>query len=242
MKSRFVAAGLHMLGSAAIIGAFLLVVFYIWYPYPFHIIHAAKDVVSILIAVDLVLGPLLTFVIFNQNKPVKELARDISIIILFQVAALLWGMHVTYQARPLFMAYHDGGFYSVTGQQINIQDPDSSVELPGLFSGPVNVFVEPYRTFEERQKLIQDVIKGKPDVMHRPGRYRDFEDHYDEILSQAIDPAELFQSEEYKKSIENWLEHNNQNIDDCVLYPVYSGFFRAILLMDKQKLSILAMF
>ena len=46
-----------------------LLVFAVWYPYPYREISGGRDLFLLVVAVDVVLGPLITFAVFNRAKP-----------------------------------------------------------------------------------------------------------------------------------------------------------------------------
>ena len=92
------AFGLHALLStfAATLG--ILVVFGLWYPPPLNTASGVTRIFLIVLAVDVVLGPLLTFVVFKRGK--KTLKFDLAIIATLQIAALCYGMWTVAQGRP----------------------------------------------------------------------------------------------------------------------------------------------
>jgi len=94
---------IHILLSCALLGIALCLVFLIWYPSPLHKAMGVNEIFWVLLSIDLILGPLLTFVIFNKNK--KELKRDILIIILLQVSAYLYGLYTVAQGRPVWQVF-----------------------------------------------------------------------------------------------------------------------------------------
>ena len=65
------------------------------------------------------LGPLATLVVANPEKPRRELARDISLIVLVQLAALGYGAHTLWQGRPLFYAFSLDRIEIVTGSDFD---------------------------------------------------------------------------------------------------------------------------
>ena len=60
---------------------------------------------------DVVLGPVITFIIYKPKK--KYLLLDLSIIALFQVAALSYGLHTIFQGRPTFVVFSVDRFETV---------------------------------------------------------------------------------------------------------------------------------
>lgn len=237
MKSRLLAAFIHFLFSATIIGLFLGMVFFIWYPQPYHIIHGVYDVVQLLVGVDLVLGPLLMLVIFNVSKPKQELIRDISIIVLFQVVALLWGGHIAYKMRPLFVVFQETSFHTVVRQDIHVEKLSQDLKLPSMWQQPALIYIEPL-TSEEKVQLVVDVLSGKvKDIMFQAERYRPFTNYQDDVLALSLDVARLVQEPRNKQLIDALLAKEGGRIDEYIFYPVESGVFESVIVFKRNDFS-----
>ena len=77
---------IHLGISAAFVSALAAVVYIIWYPPPYFGFDGGWNVMRMVILVDVVLGPLLTLVVFRRGK--QGLARDLAIIALVQLPRL----------------------------------------------------------------------------------------------------------------------------------------------------------
>ena len=88
MLSKLRAFAVHLCGSVAIISLYLLLVFLVWYPYPYFAIEKVWDVIRVVIGVDIFIGPLLTLVVYRAGKP--SLKFDLTAIIAVQLAALFF--------------------------------------------------------------------------------------------------------------------------------------------------------
>ena len=67
--SRYLAAFYHLLISLVIFVFLAYLVVFVWYPDFFFDIDGGWEGMRIIIAVDLVLGPMLTLVVFKAGKP-----------------------------------------------------------------------------------------------------------------------------------------------------------------------------
>ncbi len=79
--------------------------------------------------VQLVLGPSLTFIVFDHLKQRKVIIFDLSIIALVQAAALIWGGYQVYTQRPIALVFWYDAFYTVTSDDYSMQgieNPDFS--------------------------------------------------------------------------------------------------------------------
>ncbi len=104
-KTRWGAFAGHVVISIAIFAALCGIIYFLLFPGALFFVAGGIDGIKIVAGVDLVLGPLLTLVIYNYAKPRKELIRDLAIIAFIQFSALSAGMYVVYQNRPAVVTY-----------------------------------------------------------------------------------------------------------------------------------------
>src|ERR1700686_225455 len=102
MRFRLKAFGLHLSASVTLLTLILGALYLGWYRWPGWYLTVALHVVVILGVVDLALGPSLTLIVANPRKPRRALARDIGVIVIVQLAALVYGAAPLWLRRPLF--------------------------------------------------------------------------------------------------------------------------------------------
>ena len=95
------AATLHLLISSLVVGVFVAVVVLVWYPPPLLQGAGGARLVLLVAAVDVVLGPLATLVVYRKGKP--GLAFDLAVIGLLQAGALAYGVHTAWISRPAYL-------------------------------------------------------------------------------------------------------------------------------------------
>ena len=100
MKPRYSAFLLHLLISGVIGLIAVCIVFFVWYPDPLQDAVGVTEIFLILLSVDIVIGPLLTLLVYKPGKP--SLKFDLSVIALLQLVALCYGMNTVFQGRPAF--------------------------------------------------------------------------------------------------------------------------------------------
>jgi hypothetical protein len=103
------AALIHLTISIIVIGLFVLLIFLIWYPQPLFDISGVAAPIKLLILIDVIIGPLLTFVVYKRNK--KGLKFDLSVIALLQIAALSYGAYTIYNGKASILVMNNGEFH-----------------------------------------------------------------------------------------------------------------------------------
>jgi hypothetical protein len=162
------AASLHF-AICLVIGILVaLLVFLLWYPSPFREIAGGRELFLIIIAVDIALGPLVTFAVFDRRKPGRELRRDLAVVVTLQLAGLAYGLHTVYQARPVVLALEKDRLRAVRVIDLEPQDlikaPPELANLP-MF-GILHVATRPVMSEEKVDAALQG-LSGR-DIGARP--------------------------------------------------------------------------
>lgn len=119
-----IAAGIHFALSALATGALAAAMWFALYPPPYFWIDGGWRVLRILLLADLVLGPLLTFVVYNRAK--REWKRDLVIIAIVQIVAFAYGAYTMARFRPVFAVYIDRSFIATTWPKVEMATKDLS--------------------------------------------------------------------------------------------------------------------
>jgi len=128
--SRWKASAIHLLISAIVVGSVVLAVTLIWYPPAIWRMAGVVELLGIVIAVDLVLGPLLTLIVFRAGKP--SLRFDLTVIALLQAAALAYALHTIWVSRPVYVVGigNVGRFHLVYATDLDDNALDSAKGTP----------------------------------------------------------------------------------------------------------------
>ena len=86
-RARVRASLLHLALSALVAATVTVLVLAVWYPTPYHTLSGGLHLLGMMLVVDMVLGPALTFLVYRPTKSHKELTVDFSLIALLQLAA-----------------------------------------------------------------------------------------------------------------------------------------------------------
>ena len=99
--SRWKAAGIHFSLSVVLVSLVFVGLIALWYPPELWRMAKVGGLVMILASVDVTLGPLLTLAVFKHGK--RGMKFDLAVIALLQIAGLVYGLHVMFQSRPVFL-------------------------------------------------------------------------------------------------------------------------------------------
>jgi hypothetical protein len=183
--SRWKASGIHLLLSAAIAGAVLLLMLEVWYPWPLFEAAGGSRLALVLVGVDVTLGPLITLIIFKAGK--KGLKFDLTAIAVMQLAALAYGIHTLYLARPVYLAFTVDRFDLVTAKDLDPADL-ANVTRPEFKHPPLGrpqyvAAVLPSDP-EEKLKILNTSLQGK-DLQMYPQHYAPYEQEALNALKRA---------------------------------------------------------
>ncbi len=126
--TRWKASAIHFAISLVLLAAIVVAVVWRWYPPELFGMAKAGPLLSLLAGVDLVLGPLLTLLVYAPGK--KSLKFDLAVIALLQVAAMAFGLHTVWQSRPVYIVAVSDRFRMVFANEI---DPPSAARAKAGF-------------------------------------------------------------------------------------------------------------
>lgn len=172
-------------GAVALLSAAL--VFGLWYPHPFDQLVGGRELFLLIVSVDLVSGPVLTLVVFNPRKPRPELVRDISVIVVLQLAALGYGLFTVMQARPVLLAFEGNRFRVIAAAELDMETLHEAHGDLGRLSltGPrlIGVRLAAAGDADYLQSIKQSLEGLHP--AFRPSRWVPYEQQLKEAASQA---------------------------------------------------------
>jgi len=218
IKSKLKASLLHLFISMLVVGSFLAFAVTIWYPAPFLEISGLKGIILILVSVDLILGPLLTFVVF---KPLKaSLKFDLSVIVAVQLAALAYGMLTIYQGHPVYVAYVVDRFSLVIAKESHPEQAKYDEFKVSTFGTPKLAYAKLPTDPKKVSDLLSEVMKGKPDIDARPEFYEPFDKFAPDALKHGIAPEKLTTSASNKEKLAQFLNEHGKTANDYAFLPL----------------------
>ena len=141
-KSRCVAFLWHLAASLVVFLAIFAVIYLQWFPWGLSSASGGLQGLTMVALVDLTLGPLLTFVVYDVAKSRRHLFRDIGVIASLQLSCLVVGVVMVYQVRPIAVVHVYDTFYVLSRPNFDSLDMDAAVleRFPGAY--PKIVYVK----------------------------------------------------------------------------------------------------
>jgi hypothetical protein len=247
VKFRLAAFGLHLSGSAAALTLVLGALWLGWYRWPGWYLTGALHVVGIVVMVDLVLGPTLTLIVANPNKPRTELARDVAIIVTVQLIALAYGGATLWRGRPLYYAFSVDRLELVQASDLKAQDigaarRENPALAPGWTSLPRWIWAPLPDNAEEAQKLVAAAVLGGTDVTQMPRYFRPWEQGLPQLRQQLgkIEALRNFAPGE-KRRLLSRMAQLGLAADQANALALWGGGRRVVAVFDLRTLAVLAL-
>jgi len=215
---------LHLAISGAVVVLLLALMKLIWFPKDL-ILAGGLQGLAIVIAVDLVLGPLLTLIVFVPKKP--GLKFDLCMIGLLQISSLIFGTHLIHTQRPLAQVLIDDGIHLLSAA--DFKQYDTSLDS---ISGkhPKNVMISLPQDVNSWGvvKFTSEFVDEKPFALRT--------DLY--VLTKDVS------QEEYQKRIEHIQASSKNDIpnninsgasSDCSWVPLFSVHAKGFACVTKEN-------
>jgi hypothetical protein len=225
-KNRWLAFASHFGISLLIFLALLLVIVFFWYPGALFAAAGGWQGIRIVIGVDLVLGPLLTLIVYNRAKPRKVLLRDLAVIALIQLSCLTVGVFIVYDERPVAVTYVNDKFHV-----LKHSDLVGTGAAPGTFDlammTPKIFYIDLARLSRETgvdRELIAKIyaMTGK-DLSSKTDLYQPFPENRTEVEAELAG-----------NKVPRYKEHG----EACVTVELVSAFDEGIACFDTGKQSL----
>ena len=192
VKDRLGASGIHLGISLCVAVVAAALVFGLWYPYPYGEISGGRELFFLVVAVDVIMGPLITLAIFNRAKPRRELLIDFTVVGLLQLAALGYGLWTVFAARPVHLVFEYSRMTVVHAIDVDAdllaKAPTSLQKLP--VTGPTVIALRPFKNPAEQFDATMAAFEGFP-LAARSDLWQAYEPVRADVLKEAKPVAEL---------------------------------------------------
>ena len=166
--NRWQAFLIHLGLSIAIAAVVVALVVLVWYPPPYFTAMGGALLLRLIIGVDVVVGPIITLIIFDPRKP--RLRTDLAIVAALQLTALVYGVLVMFEARPAWTVFVKDRFEVTAANAIDAESQARAAESfhRASLTGPRLVAGIPPTDRDEALRLSLAAMAGGPDVAAQP--------------------------------------------------------------------------
>lgn len=215
-ESRWAAFAIHLGLSAAIFVVLAAIIVVFWYPGFLFQTDGGWQGIRLIAGIDLVLGPLLTLIVYDKGK--KSLKADLSVIAAIQFSALFAGTYLVYQERPIAVIFADDKFSTVSQNSFKFHGLDPYENSLMRAEKPVWLYVPTPLTQSEHEmaRLQQSHLDQR--------RYQPLENHNQQLKMLGAtsipdhDPLEESSALRY--------------------YPILSRYYEGHLVLNTNTLTV----
>jgi hypothetical protein len=248
MKFRLKALGLHLLASTVALMLIFGALYLGWYRWPGWYLADVSQVVLVMAGVDLVVGPLLTFIVAAANKPRRVLTRDIAVIVAIQLLALIYGTMSIWNGRPLYYAFSENVLQVVQAYDINpgelVLARREKVELaPHWYSLPRWIWAPLPQDSHEHDRIVTSAVNGGDDVISMPRYFRSWDQGLPTLRTQLkkVDDVGYFSAAD-KKLLKERLRAAGLSTDQLNSIPLTGRAHPLLAVFDPTSLKVTAIF
>ncbi len=219
--SRITATAIRFTITLLLLTVLGYLILFVWYPDFFRIIDGGWRGLALIIGVDLVMGPLLTAIVYAPGK--DGLKSDMLIIGALQAICLAAGITIVYQERPLTFIYYDKYFYSASADTYARYGrplpslAETGVEKPAFVTAAVPE--DPI----EKADTLNAIYDDEMPVWVISSLYQPMDKQMNEIMENAFDIAHLRELDK-GNLLDTWVNKQGGTIDDYAFFPLHSRY------------------
>lgn len=211
------------------------IVFFVWYPTPLASAVGVTNIFWMLLIIDVILGPVLGFIVYKVGK--KTLKLDLMVIISIQILAFIYGIYSLEQGRPAWIVYSVDRFELIRKNDLiknNIQQALPEFQKVPILH-PKFATLEFAKDISKRNDDMFAEVFTRISLSQRPELYMSFD------LVQIVKQARW-------KSIRELKSYNDPSLVDKILvnysnanayYPLKANAVDMVVLIDKEKAEVI---
>lgn len=201
--------------AISVIIALLVVglVFFVWYPSPLATAVGVTHIFLMILAIDVILGPLLGLLVYKEGK--KTLKFDLGVIIALQISALCYGLYSIEQGRPAWLVFYADRFELIRKNDLLLENIDQAKKQfqQVSWAKPQFVAIKTITNTQQHQDDIFTEVMGGVSLAQKPERYVDFVQARSQLQQRV-------------RSLKELNQYNDVQQVDRILskYPQATGF------------------
>ena len=226
---------IHLGISLTIVGAVVALVFFAWYPDFYFQVKGTGSVLRVLIGIDLVIGPLLTLLVYKPNKP--GLRFDLATIAVLQLTALVYGTVTLFEERPYFTVFAVDRFEVLARKDVDMSGISNDQLTDKPFAGPITAVATIPEDIDEQQKFLNSVVfENQPDLERRPEYWSPYAEQAEQVLARAGSIETLRRNRSVAgKHLDGLLQKIDKRDDQLGFLPLFSVKGDFVMIIDRDN-------
>jgi len=190
---------IHLVLSILVFSSLVFVMVAFWFPGELFLIDGGWAGLKLVAMVDLVLGPLLTLILYKPSKSKLAITTDIVAIATIQIGALIYGFVTTYDQRTIALVYADKTFNTISQSAHQIANNElrefeiTPRNIPDIDDNRPAMLLTPPPTPEKFADYLLELVNDYPGPHERSDQYVTLASSLDTIRDYALDDAKLEQ-------------------------------------------------
>jgi hypothetical protein len=232
------ATAVHLSMSIAVFVYLAYQIYYNWYPEPYFSIDGGWAAIRLVSAVDLVLGPLITFLIFDLTKSRRAILFDLLIILIVQLGALAYGVHTTYTQRPVAIVMIPEFVVSATMEHYG-NSLTSASDLYRYSDERPPIIYSDFPMTREGIKEIERIMIEEEVLAHaQTGLYRPHSELAAALQKRQAQALYLLEEKGLQQIFTDWLQQNGKTEEEVLIERFMGRYGNAWLIFDLDGVYV----
>lgn len=120
----------HLFFSGLLLVISLIFIYCIWYASPLYIAQGVNHIYFMVIGIDIIIGPLLTLILYKKDR--KKFIFDIVIVLIIQISFYIYGLMVIEKGRVFWIVFVVDDIELVTSADVGHQEIPNNYKV-GVF-------------------------------------------------------------------------------------------------------------
>ena len=239
-RGRLKASSIHFGISLVVAMLAAVLVFWLWYPYPYREISSGRELFMLVVTVDVILGPLITFAVFSHVKPWPVLRRDLAFVVTVQLCAVVYGLWTVCVARPVHMVFEIDRFSVVHAMDIPVDSlPKAPADVEALpLTGPTLLSLRPFKNNAEKTDATLAELQGLA-LAARPDFWQSYAAGAADVLRAARPVRQLKERFPVQSPmLDDAIAKTGRKLEELVYVPLVGRKLFWTVLLDSKTADV----
>lgn len=225
---------IRLAATAGLLLVICVLVRLLWYPGGYFAISGVGELLLILAAVALIVGPCLSAFVYRPGK--KGLLTDLGLLATVELVAVVLAVSIIYARQPFYTVFAVDRFESVPRSQVDSAEIlyASLNTRPG--HAPRLVYAELPRDEDKLSRLMDETLfEGKEDIDRRPEFWKPYSAGLAALKAAAKPLESLLEGDAGRAAkVRRWLLRRGGSIGDYICLPLRGKAGDALMIVHAD--------